>query len=289
MLTKEVRLQIEEIVRNKPCSVQEIAQTIDKNWRTADRYVQQIQEEHGTIATRIFREGSRGALKIVFWNALSDKKGTAYQDRLKTLIETGKTKFDFSPMHIYQFADSQKRQAQITKEFISSEFRKLVESAQQQVCFFSGNLSWLKDEKDMINLIESLIKRSVKVKFLTRIDITSQTMAANILKLNLRYGDDMVAIKHCEQPLRAFIVDDKIISLKEVYSPSHQKEIKETTFIYYRIKDIVWVSWLQKVFWHLWEQSIDAQSRIDALLTIENIDSHITTHISKQKTPKKIS
>jgi len=269
MLTKEIRQQIEHFVHQSPRTVQEVAVAIDKNWRTADRYIKEICEEFGTIATKTFREGSRGALKLVYWNAIAGMKGTSFQERLKTLIESGRSKYDFSPMDIYQFADPQKRSATIGKEKPHIEFRRLLENAQQQVLFFSGNLSWINEDKKMLPIIESLIKRNIKIKILTRIDITSIDTAQKLLKNNISHGDDITGIRHCVQPLRGAIIDDTLISIKEVYSPERQVEIKEQTTINYFLRDSVWIYWLQKVFWHLWEPSVDAQTRIDALKTIE--------------------
>ena len=67
MLNSKIVEKIENFVEIKPRSVQEIAQELNKNWRTVDRYISQIKEEFGTIETRIFREGTRGALKIVYF------------------------------------------------------------------------------------------------------------------------------------------------------------------------------------------------------------------------------
>lgn len=268
MLTKQIRQQIEDFVHQSPRTVQELAHHIDKNWRTADRYVQQISEEFGTIATKTFREGSRGALKLVYWNAIVGMKGTSFQDRLKTLIEAGKNKYDFSPMNIYQFSDPTKREAFVSTKTRTPHFIENLESAKQQILVFSGNLSWINEEKTLVKVLEKIIKRGVKIKFLTKIDLTSQEIANQLLKLNSTIGDDLISIRHCEQPLRCIIIDDHLTTIKEVYSPNQQREIVEKTFIYYAIKDSVWISWLQKIFWHLWEQSIDAQLRIDAMKTI---------------------
>ncbi len=174
-----------------------------------------------------------------------------------------------APMNIYQFADPKKRFASISKDKTRAEFRTLLENATQQVLFFSGNLSWLNEDKKIMPIIDKLLKKGVKLKILTRIDITSAEIANKLLKNNGTYGDDVVCIRHCEQPLRGAIIDDTAISIKEVYSPERQSEIKEQTTIYYEISDSIWVSWLQKVFWYLWEPSIDAQTRIDAMKTIE--------------------
>lgn len=65
MLDARARKRISDFVYQKPRTVQEIAQFLRVNWRTADRYVEKIAWEEGTLATRTFREGTRGALKVV--------------------------------------------------------------------------------------------------------------------------------------------------------------------------------------------------------------------------------
>jgi len=60
MLNRQLIDKIEQFVYQKPRSIQEIAFLIDKNWRTADRYIIEIEKEYGTLATRIFRKGTRG-------------------------------------------------------------------------------------------------------------------------------------------------------------------------------------------------------------------------------------
>src|SRR3989344_3420551 len=177
-IQKEIKESILRIVQKKPRAVQEIAETIDKNWRTADRYIELITQETGLIATRVFREGSRGALKVVYWNALEGIKGSAYQERLLQKILQGKRKEDFSPLDIYQFVDAGNRKAFLESTEFSQQqqirFDYLLTQAQQQVLFFSGNLSWVELGPNMQKILEELVKRKVKIKVLTRVDITSQ-------------------------------------------------------------------------------------------------------------------
>src|SRR3989338_6077522 len=215
MLEKTVRNQILDIVHQKPCSVQEIALAIQKNWRTADRYIEEIRQETGLIAVRTFREGSRGALKVVYWNALDRAKGSAYQERLLHKILNGKHKEDFSPFDIFQFVDQDKRQAFMeTTEFSTQEpikYNSLLAQARQQILFFSGNLSWVELGPNVHKILDQQAKQKVKLKILTRVDITSRKNTQEMLLLNQRAGWDAVEIRHCEQPLRALIVDDTLV------------------------------------------------------------------------------
>jgi len=273
---KDIKENILRVIQQKPRTVQEIAEIIGKNWRTADRYIELITQETGLIATRVFREGSRGALKVVYWNALEGAKGSAYQERLLQKIVQGKRKEDFSPLDIYQFVDPNNRKAFIeTTEFSQQQqirFDYLLSQVQQQVLFFSGNLSWVELGPNMHKVLEDLAKKKIRIKVLTRVDISSQKNTEEMLSLNQRAGWDAVEIRHCEQPLRAIIIDDQFASIKEVMNPLYCRELKEKTFLFYLIQDSEWVNWLQKVFWNLWGQSIDAKERLKTLESVNKLE-----------------
>jgi len=255
--------------------VQEVAAGIQRNWRTADRYVTAIAEETGLISMRTFREGSRGALKVVYWNALDRAKGSAHQESLLQRIVHGRRKEDFSPFDIYQFVDPKKREAFFeTQEFSTHpaiRFDKLFSEAKHQVLFFSGNLSWVELGPNMQKVLLDLARRKVKIKALTRVDVTSRKNTEAMLNFNRRAGWDAVEVRHCEHPLRAIIVDDDFVCLKEVLHPQHYREteLKQKMFVFYHLCDSEWIQWLQKVFWHLWGQSIDANARLQTLDSVQ--------------------
>ena len=148
MLDNKIIKQINDFVYIKPRTVQEIALLIKKNQRTANRYVDLIAEQEGNISTRIFREGTKGALKIVHWNSIEKIHSSEFQERLFKYIESGRTKDDFSPSEIYQYVDSNKKSAKIliNKIYSSKEnfddFANLLRSADSQILFFSGNLTF---------------------------------------------------------------------------------------------------------------------------------------------------
>src|SRR3989338_6630693 len=77
MLEQATIKRINEFVYAKPRTIQEIALLLNVNWRTADSYVQKISEEQGTLSVRTFREGTRGALKVVFWSNLRSEEHTS--------------------------------------------------------------------------------------------------------------------------------------------------------------------------------------------------------------------
>lgn len=272
MLGKEEKGKIIDFVRQKPRTVNEIAALLDKNWRTADRYVETIAVESGLISTRTFREGTRGALKIVYWNALDRAKGSAYQERLFQNIVNSKAKEDFSPFDIYQFVPPDKRKAYLqNKEFSEHselKYDDVLLSAKKQILFFSGNLSWAKLGPNMKKTLEKLARDKIDMKILTRIDVTSQKIAEEIMQINQRVGRDSIQLRHCEQPLRITIIDDELASVKEVLTP-RIREVKKKTFLFYKITDHEWINWLQKIFWHLWGQSVEASARLEALKTIK--------------------
>jgi len=257
VLTKETENKIIEFVRTSPRTIQEIAHALSKNWRTADAYVDRIATENGIIATRTFRGGTRGALKIVYLNAIN-VKGSAYQERLLQKITSARRKEDFSPFDMYQFATQ--KDVKKTKEDPNILLKA---EPKQQILFFSGNLTFAFDQKT-IERLEEFAKRKIRTNILTRVDLSSNERAQKIININKRAGWDAIRMRHCEQPLRALIIDDKKALLKEILT-SEKKGVQKKTNIIYEISDPEWLSFLQKTFWHLWEQSVDAQTRLDAL------------------------
>jgi len=74
MLDSETIKKIEDFVYQKPRSIQEVSEHLGKNWRTVDRYIEEIGKSFGTISVRVFREGTRGALKATLYFKKSWKK-----------------------------------------------------------------------------------------------------------------------------------------------------------------------------------------------------------------------
>ena len=266
MLDKTIVTKIVDAVRSQPKTIQELSQQLGKNWRTADRYVEQISLETGLIKTKIFRAGTRGALKIVYWNALEPGRGSAYQERLLQHILHHTRKEDFSPFDIYQFVSPKARDVSLSKKEITHY--EALEQSTQSLLFFSGNLSLL--QKKEVDILEQLAKKRIPIRILTRVDIVSRKKVSSLLELNTRLGWDAFQIRHCEQPIRAFLIDEQKAILKETLSPEQHRELQEKVYMYYTLKDMEWVSWLAKVFWQLWNQSIDAQTRLGALQEIHD-------------------
>ena len=281
-LTNEIKKQILDLVYIKPRTVDEVAKSIDKNWRTADRYVKQISSEEGIIGLRTFRGGTRGALKIVFWNNLDKINSSSVQQKLIKLIEIGKTKKDFSPFDIYQYVDKKRKRAFLEyredkNEAVNQNLTGFLRSAEHQILHFSGNNSWInliENNIKLVDTVEEIAKSGIKIKILSRVELIGLENIKKVLAINQRIGKDMIEIRHCNQPLRGFVIDDKEARFREeIDKELYQKgEFKGEKAIFYEINDPGWVSWLQKVFWNLFRQSISAEKRIKDLEDIHKMD-----------------
>ena len=275
MLDSSVTKKIEAFVYLKPRSIQEIAQYLDKNWRTADRYVEEIEKNFGTLSTRVFREGTRGALKIVFWASVDKVSHGVFQEKLEQDILKARRKEDFSAFDIFQYVEADKKKVSGGYEEADNlpTMSKIISEAEKQVLIFSGNLSFINLDNKNANLFgafESLIKKGVKIKILCRVDIAGKENVEKILSLNFKHGKEAVEIKHCEHPLRGFVVDNKILRLKEVKEPTGKiKELNKKLFIYYTIKDKEWIEWITKIFWKIFSSSFGAEKRMEEINRIK--------------------
>ncbi|MFP4045721.1 MAG: hypothetical protein ACLFS3_01540 [Candidatus Aenigmatarchaeota archaeon] len=281
VLDRETVKAINDFVRERPRNVNEIADKIGRSWRTADRYVKKISKEEGTIDLHTFREGTRGALKVVYWRNTDEIQASNYREKLWNKIKNGSDKKDFSPFDIFEAVDKEERNAfleQQKEENVEANHDIIgtLQEAEREVLVFSGNLSWStlqQDGKKVIDIFRELAEDDVSIKFLSRVDITSLKNVEKMKKLNDEIKKQRTKIRHCEQPLRALIVDDKLAQLKEKKSQSDypEKEIESDTHIFYEIYDEDWVDWLRKVFWKLYRNSSPAENRIEDLHSIENI------------------
>jgi len=261
MLDSKTIKKISDFVYVKPRSIQEVAHHIQKNWRTADSYIERIMKEQGILQVRTFREGTRGALKIVFWNNVENIHSSDFQERLFKKIESSKNKEDFSPFDIYQYVDEDKRYAfsEVQSEYKVTAKQNLVSAlkgAEKQLLIFSGNLSWVnavQENKKIINVFEELAEHNVTIKILCD-----------------KIKKQMIEIRHCQQPFRAFVVDDKFARFKEIRHLEKQRS-KYSSYIFYEIRDEEWVEWIQKIFWNLFRTSILAEKRIKDIETIEKM------------------
>jgi hypothetical protein len=279
MLDSKLIKKICDFIYIKPRSIQEIAVHIQKNWRTADSYVDKIITEQGTLSVRTFREGSRGALKIVYWNNVEKIHSNDFQERLFKKIEIAKDKKDFSPFDIYQYVDPGSRRAFLEEqsEYTVTSKQDLISAMRQsekQLLIFSGNLSWVnavQDKKKIIDIFEELASRNISIKVLCQVNLESIKNIQKLLELNHKLHKNIIEIKHCEQPFRAFVVDDTFARFKESRNMEMSKKNNNKTYIFYEISDSEWVEWIQKVFWNLFRTSISAENRIKDIESIEKI------------------
>jgi len=281
VMNKEVQQKILDFVYNKPRTVQEISHIIGKNWRTADTYIEKISQETGLITGRTFRGGTRGALKIVYWNNVEKISSNQFQERLTKQIEASRAQSDFSPLDIYQYVPDTKKRAfsEIVEEETVSKTQDIIglfAKAERQILYFSGNMSFLdlkEKKKSILDIFEEAAKRGVSIKVIARIDIASLDNFKKMMEINHKVGKDAIEIRHAVQPLRGFIIDDREVRLKEEKNPDKYKkgELKNKMRLFYEIYDEEWVAWLQKIFWNYFRTSIDAKIRVKDLEMIKKL------------------
>ncbi|MBI4020442.1 MAG: hypothetical protein HY367_03855 [Candidatus Aenigmarchaeota archaeon] len=278
MLDSATIKKINDFVHQKPRTIQEVAELLGKNWRTADRYVEQIAKETGSISTRTFREGTRGALKIAHWSHIERIHSQEFQERLLQKIESSR-KMEFSPFDIYQHVEEGKRNAVMmtAENYAYKDYVKpFLERAQNQILSFSGNLSWInaaEENRNIIDVIEALAKNNISVKILSRVTIDSMKNVQKILSINEKIGKNMIEIRHREQPLRGFVIDTHMARFRESRDPSDYEkgELDERVLLFYEIFDPEWIEWFQKVFWYFFRTAIPAEKRIKDLQSIHNV------------------
>ena len=280
MLEKETEQQILSFVYKQPRTMQEIAFLIQRNWRTADSYVEKISKESGCLNTRLFRGGTRGALKIVFWNNTEKIHSSEFQERLFKRIEQGRQKHDFSPFELYSYVPDERRRAwraSYTSESVEKQdLMSLLSSCQNQLLVFTGNCSFIniiEEDIPMLNILQELAHKGVSIKVLGRVDIASISNLQRILAINYGLGKEAIEIRHAEQPLRGFVIDETVVRLKEELKPQNYRrgELDVHTILLYEIYDVEWVKWMQNVFWKLFRTSLSGQKRLEDLRTIQKL------------------
>ena len=279
-LDRETTKKIEDFVRQRPRAVDEIAKLLQVSWRTADRYVDEISSQ-GTIAVRVFRGGTKGALKIVYWTATEIPPFTDLQEELWNSIEKGRKKDDFSPLDIYQYVDKDKKKSYSDKKakaFFYSDKRinELLKSAEKQVLFFSGNSTWInyvEGGKKVSDTIKEIAKRGVEIKVLCRVEVAGIENIEKLLSINKAAGKEIIEIRHMRQPLRGYVIDGKICKLKEVFRPDPTRDevLKDELMVDYEVYDPDWVDWTKKVWWKLYNKGVPVTRRLEALRSIKGI------------------
>ncbi len=119
---------------------------------------------------------------------------------------------------------------------------------------------------DAVKLYEILLKRGVFIKVICRMNEASLKNISKIQYLLDKYPNNF-EIRHCYQPLRGIVSDDKIAGFKnEVYSTDYREnELLENVITFYEIQNKDWICWLQKVFWNFFKTSVDYKTRVNEL------------------------
>jgi hypothetical protein len=193
-----------------------------------------------------------------------------FQAELEESIMRGRTKYDFSGFDIFQHAEKKealiKRQEEEYKINRLVKFKEILMKAEKQILFFSGNLSFINLDDDEINVfevLEKLIRKGISIKVVCRVDIAGRDNLKKLLSLNHKYGRELIEIHHREQPLRVSIIDNKLFDMKEIKEHTGKdKELKVKTHIFYTIMDREWVEWISRIFWKMFNSSIDAGIRM---------------------------
>jgi len=283
-LTKDEEKKICDFVRIRPRSIQEISEHIKRNWRTADRYVEKISDETGFLSTKIFREGTRGALKVVYWSFSEDIHSTSFQNDMVEDIMKCRHKIDFSPFDIYQHVNDKMKKAyaqDASKANSETEINEredlagFLRQATKQVMVFSGNLSWINAKQgktEMTEVIRELAKRNISIKIIARVSMVGVNNVKKLLAINKELGREIIEIRHRYQPIRGIIVDGKSIKFREIKDPIYylEGEIKKKIEIFYDIYDKDWVEWMQKLFWKMFSLATPAEKRIAEIGKIKN-------------------
>ena len=278
MLNQEMIKKIEEFVYSQPRSVLEVAEHIKKNWRTADRYIEELEKQFGNIKTRTFRGGTRGALKIVYWNLNEKISKSVFQQELENKIFNAAKKEEFSAFDIFEHVEDKNKKVTVEKQKEEDktnlkELDELLKQTKKQLILFSGNLSWLNlknKDIDFMKSLEELINKGVKVKVICDVNLTGKENIEKLLSLNFKTSKDAIEIKHRKQPIRGIIFDDKQFRIKEIIEPTGKiNELNKKTFVFYTIKDKEWTEWISKIFYKMFNQT-DSKKRLEELNKIYN-------------------
>lgn len=258
-----------EFVKKQPRTIQEISKYIQKSWLTTDSYIKQIKDSKGIIDVRTFRAGTRGALKIVFYNFSESVNSDDVKNIIYQKIISSKRKEDFDFLDIFQNIDDRNKSLSVSDINDKNEFeiiKDIFEKATEKIYFFSGNLSFtnLTNKKEkMIDIIENLLKRKISIKIICRINLATLSNITKFSELLKKYPK-YLEIRHAYQPLRGFIIDGKFSRFinNEEIEKYKMNELPKSFKLIYSIDDKDWNSWLEKVFWNIFRSSSEYQTRV---------------------------
>ncbi|MCK5026625.1 MAG: hypothetical protein KAS15_08565 [Nanoarchaeota archaeon] len=279
-LTIEIKRKLLEILTVAPCSIQELAFKLSKNWRTIDNYISKMEEE-GLLSTKEFKRGPRVAFKIVFIQPDVNVHISNAQKKILKKIESGRRSQDFSPLDIIQFLPEEEvtsyfRSIKLPTDKVTEGLLRFFKQTSNNLLMFSGDLSWVDlkiGKTTILDVIEQLAKDKIMIKIIARVDQSTRERIGKLLNINYKLGHDSIEIRHEEHPLRSFIVDGKIVRLKEPAFSSQKGELKKVGTFFYEFQNESWTNWLERYFWSVFRSSIPAEKRLLVLDKIKELKS----------------
>ncbi len=263
-LTREEVDRVIDFIRKEPRTVQDVALFIGRSWVTSDSYLEQIRTETGLIGIKTFRKGTQGAIKVAYYSHPDSLPQDELRSNILRQIQLGKRKHDFDFMELFQFVpDSGKRS--FADQNSSALLKRCLSSAESSVMIFSGNLSFLSDDR-LLEEMGLLLKRKVKVRILIRVNMASLGNIGLLTPLLQKYHG-LIEVRHRYHPLRGIIIDDRLAVFRSEESKDFYKEneLDRDSLIFYEIYDREWIDFLQKVFWNLFRPSISMAERVKEL------------------------
>jgi len=262
-LSSEQKRLLISTVQKEPCTVQDVAQALGVSWVTAERYVKQVEQETGEVRMKVFREGTRGALKVAYHVSSESASKNELEKDLNKQIMAGRYKHHFDFMDVYQHVPIKNKSARVHKLSELHGVTSLLRNAQEQVLIMSGTLRLLSESDDQGRVRDALIEaleRKVHVKILCRINPTTVHDLAGIEELAAKYSS-LLLVRHTYTPLRGIIVDGKRARFKDVKNPESDHFGAESMTVFYEIWDAQWISWLSRVYFNIWRTSADGLAR----------------------------
>ncbi len=269
--------KILEIVKKEPQTVFDISKKINRSWVTTEKYLHEIKEKTGLINLKTFREGSQGALKIVY----STSNEWSFDDEIRTnlahQILHARQKKDFDFMDIFQFIKESEKSSYVQKGIKPRSRMNEPDNqhvAQKTAHVFSGNLSYLTNPhkgKTVVELMEEELENGAHIRILTRVNTSTLQNIEKISNLLVKYPGKL-EIHHRYQPLRGVIIDEQYARFRgeEQEEDYREGELPVSERIYYEIHSPEWIAWLEKVFWQMWRSSIPFDQRIKEIQKIAN-------------------
>lgn len=275
VLDQATTQKILKALEERPKAINELATILKVNWRTADRYVDRLKSETGKIDTATFREGTRGALKIVFLKEAKLSSPSKAKDAILEKIRLSASREDFTPHTIYKRVAPEKKEAfqetvqkpkSVSHAYNIDSFCEIVRSAKTSLFVFGGSMQWAEEltaRKKLVSAFKDVLAKGIAIKMLLYVSFHNLGFAKEITSLK---GLDAI---HCRQPLRGFIVDSKKAILLEclpVYE--NGKLADKNRIMYYKFTDQEWVDWLTDIFWFNFNRDIPATQKIHNLDSI---------------------